>query len=129
MLPRFAVRRVAVPMRAINSRSAYVRHAVHARWDHPELARQPYHDALRACADLRDWGLDVLPANSPRLSPAKVHLTQARAPEGDEFTVVSDSSALEKAAGYGAVLVDRIGPFAEVCSGFMADAPNAWAAE
>ena len=116
-------------LRAVNRRSVYVRHAVRARWDHPELARQPYHDALRARADLRDWGLDVQPADSPRLSPAKVHLTQVRAPEGDEFTVVSDGSAPGKAAGYGAVLVDRAGPFAEVCSGFMADAPNAWAAE
>ena len=106
-----------------------MRQAVRSRWDHPELASQPYHDALRARADLRDWGLDVLPADSPKLSPAKVHLTQLREPEGDEYTVVSDGSALGKATGYGAVLVDRIGPFAEVSSGFMADAPNAWAAE
>ena len=33
------------------------------------------------------------------------------------------------AIGYGAVLVDGVGPFAEVSSGFVADAPNAWAAE
>ena len=111
-------------LRAINSRSVYVRHAVRSRWDHPELARKPYHDALRARADLRDWGLDVLPADSPRLSPVKVHLTQVRVPEGDEYTVVSDGSAPDKATGYGAVLVDRVGPFAEVSSGFMADAPN-----
>ena len=54
-LVRFAVRRVAVLLRAINSTSVYVRQAVRSRWDHPELASQPYHDALRACADLRHW--------------------------------------------------------------------------
>ena len=43
--------------------------------------------------------------------------------------VVSDGSAPSTAIGYGAVLVDREGPFAEVSSGFIADAPNAWAAE
>ena len=67
LLPRFAVRRVAVLLRAINSRSVYVRQAVRSRWDHPELASQPYHDALRARADLWDWGLDVQPAVSPKL--------------------------------------------------------------
>ena len=49
---RFAVRRVAVLLRAVNSRSMYVRQAVRLRWDHPELLNQPYHDALRAQADL-----------------------------------------------------------------------------
>ena len=33
------------------------------------------------------------------------------------------------AIGYRAVLVDGVGPFAELSLGFMADAPNAWAAE
>ena len=129
LLPRFAVRRVAVLLRAINRRSVYVRQAVRSRWDHPELASQPYHDALRVRADLRDWGLDVLPAGSPKLSPAKVHLAWLREPKGDEFTVVSDGSAPGMAIGYGAVLVDREGPFVEVSSGFMADTPTAWAAE
>ena len=59
------------------------------------------------------------------LSPAKVYLARLREPKADEFTVVSDSSAPSMAIGYGAVLVDREGPFAEVSSGFMADAPNA----
>ena len=54
LLPRFAARRVAVLLRAFNSRSVYVRQAIRSRWDHPELASQPYHDALRARADLRD---------------------------------------------------------------------------
>ena len=63
------------------------------------------------------------------MSPAKVHLTQLREPKGDECTVVSDGSAPSTAIGYGAVLVDSEGPFAEVSSGFVADAPNAWAAE
>ena len=76
LLVRFAVRRVAVLLCAINSRSVYVRQAVRSRWDHPELASQPYHDALRARANLRDWGLEVLPAGSAMLSPAKVHLAQ-----------------------------------------------------
>ena len=101
LLPRFAVRRVAVLLRAINSRSVYVRQAVRSRWDHPELASQPYHDALRVRADLRDWGLGVLPAGSPKLSPAEVHLTQLCEPEGDKFTVVSDGSAPDMATGYG----------------------------
>ena len=63
------------------------------------------------------------------LSPAKVHLARLREPRGDEFTVVSDGSAPSTAIGYGAVLVDREGPFAEVSSRFFADAPNDWAAE
>ena len=102
-----------------------MRQAVRSRWDHPELSRQPYHDALRARADLRDWGLDVLRAGSPRLSPAKIHLALLREPQGSKFTVVSDGSAPCTAIGYGAVLVDSGGHFAEVSSGFVADAPNA----
>ena len=54
LLVRFAVRRVVVLLRALNSRSVYVRQAVRSRWGHPKLANQPYHDALRARADLRD---------------------------------------------------------------------------
>ena len=34
---RFAICRVAVLLRAINSKSVYVRQAVRSRWDHPEL--------------------------------------------------------------------------------------------
>ena len=63
------------------------------------------------------------------MSPAKIHILLRREPQGSEFTVVSDGSAPGTAIGYGAVLVDSGGPFAEVSSGFVADAPNAWAAE
>ena len=35
---RFAVRQVAVLLRAVNSRSVYVWQAVRSRWDHPELS-------------------------------------------------------------------------------------------
>ena len=66
---------------------------------------------------------------SPRVSLAKIHINTQREPQGSDFTVVSDGWAPGKAIGYGAVLVDGEGPFAEVSSRFVADAPHAWAAE
>ena len=126
---RFRIRRVAVLLKTLNSRSSLTREALRHLWNDPGCREVASHDGQLAQEELRSWGLAVGSLQGPLVGEAPVSVNLLREPTGTEFTFVSDGSSVPGRMGLGAVMVDADGVFAELKCGFKIDKRNAWAAE